>query len=212
MILILVRHGETRLNRDRLIQGINDLPLTDTGRAQARASAGALEEDLPFDLYSSPVARAVETGQVISEALQVPLTRLEGLEEADAGHLDGLSGQEMRRRYPEFAALWDQNPATAQMPGGESLTQVQVRAWCAVEWLLSKHPDGTVVAVTHNFTIQTIVCSVLDMPLNNALRLRPTLGSITRLELCGSKRWLLSLNERGHLQSLTPTEHGPFPR
>ena len=199
--LILVRHGETQLNKDGLIQGINDSRLTNTGRAQARALAKALSQDVPFDLYTSPLARAVETAQAIAEGLQVPLTPLEGLAEADAGELEGLTGQEMRRRYPDFARRWDQDSGTAQMPGGESLLQVQERAWRAVTDLMEKHPNGTVVAVTHNFTTQTIICKVLDMPLNSSQRLRQDVGSITRLELSEHKGVLVSLNETWHLRT-----------
>ena len=207
--LILVRHSENQMNKEGRIQGINDVPISRTSWAQAHALAKALGADMPFWLYTSPLSRAMETTQIISETLTVSLKELG---EANAGVLEGLSDLEMRQHHPEFAKRWAQDNSTVQMPGGESLPQVQKRAWRAVNLLTGKHRDDTPVAVTHNFTIQTIVCSVLDMPLNNALRLRPTLGSITRLELCGSKRWLLSLNERGHLQSLTPTEHGPFPR
>ena len=83
MRLILVRHGETQLNRDGRIQGINDDPLNSTGRAQARAVAEPLHRDLPFVLYSSPVARALETARIISGILHVQATPLEGLKEAD---------------------------------------------------------------------------------------------------------------------------------
>ena len=85
------------------------------------------------------------------------------------------------------------------MPGGESLAEVQRRAWSAVEHLLARNAGGTVVAVTHNFTIQTIVCRVLGIPLRNFRRLRQEVGSITRLELTASSMAVLSLNETAHL-------------
>jgi broad specificity phosphatase PhoE len=200
--LILVRHGETQPNRDGRILGVSDVPLTPTGRAQANAIAGVLREDLPFRLYTSPIGRASETARAISASLAVPLASLEGLAEADAGELEGLTGREMRRQYPEFARRWDEDPGTAQMPGGESLSEVQRRAWSAVRGLLTDHPDETVVAVTHNFTIQTIVCEVLDMPLRNFRKLRQDIGSITRIELTDSSMTVEALNQTGHLKAL----------
>ena len=92
MRLILARHGETQWNVDGLIQGANGDPLTTRGVAQARALAVAL-----------------------------PAVQLGDLAEADAGELTGLTGVQMREQYPEFSALWDADPASAQMPGGESL-------------------------------------------------------------------------------------------
>lgn len=198
--LLLVRHGETQLNKEGRIQGINNAPLNATGSEQARALARALSADLPFQLYTSPVARALETAKVISDALGVPITPLDGLEEANAGALEGLTGAQMRQLYPEFAARWANDAGTAQMPGGESLLQVQGRAWGAIADLVQRHPDQTVVAVTHNFTIQTIVCAVLEMPLQNARRLRQNVGSITRLDLSPAGNALVSLNETWHLR------------
>ena len=201
MRLILVRHGETQPNREGRILGISDVPLTPTGRAQAHAIASVLREDLPFRLYTSPVGRASETARTISDSLAVPLASLDGLAEADAGELEGLTGQEMRRRYPEFARRWDEDPGTATMPGGESLSEVQQRAWSAVCGLSAEHPDESVVAVSHNFTIQTIVCKVLDIPLHNFRRLRQDLGSITRIELTDSSRTVEALNQTSHLKA-----------
>ncbi len=63
--LILVRHGETDWNRDRRIQGTTDIPLNDTGRAQAREVAERLREELegvgPVVVASSDLSRAAET-------------------------------------------------------------------------------------------------------------------------------------------------------
>ena len=202
MKLILVRHGETRLNKEGRIQGVGAAPLNATGRAQAHAAGRALQGDLPLALYTSPIARALETAQIMSKAFNVTLAALSGLEEADAGELEGLNGSEMRERYPDFAQRWAQDSATTQMPAGESLLQVEERAWRAVSRLLDLHAEDTVVAVTHNFTIQTIICKVLDLPLHNSRRLRHDLGAISRLELSRDHGALVSLNETWHLQAL----------
>ena len=201
MRLILVRHGETELNREGRILGTTDVPLNATGQAQARAVAKALMADLPVKMYTSPLARALETAKIISDALGVTPTPVSELQELDAGHLDGLAAAEARARYPEFASRWDRDPGTAQMPGGESLLQVQHRAWVAVTRLMDKHPDDTVVAVTHDFTIRTIVCAALDIALRNFRRLRQSVGSITRLDLTPAHGVLVSMNETWHLQS-----------
>ena len=204
--LILVRHGETHLNRERRIQGINDAPLNERGRSQAEAAARALGRDIPFKLYASPIARARETAAILSRTLGVPANAISELREADAGELQGLTGAEMRERYPEFVRRWDEDSGTAKMPGGESLAQVQQRAWQAVTRISEAHPGETVVAVSHNFVIQTIVCKVLDIPLRHFRRLRQDLGAITRLDIDGSKWIVASLNETAHLESVPQKE------
>ena len=79
---------------------------------------------------------------------------------------------------------WDTDPASTVMPGGESLYDVQARAWPAVQSLAERHESETVVAVTHNFTIHAIICAALDMPLNNFRKLRIDLGAISAASKC----------------------------
>ena len=206
MRLILVRHGETELNRDGRIQGVNDRPLTSAGRRQAGAAGEALARDLPFAMYASPIARAVETARIIGERLGTRFTTVSGLAEADVGELDGLTGEEMRRRYPEFAERWEADPCNTPMPGGESLVQLQERAWKAVEGLRADHAGDSVVAVTHNFTIQAVIASALSLPLEKCRSFRIGVGSITRMDLAEYGNSLVSLGESWHLESAGSSE------
>ena len=137
MKLILVRHGETDLHLAGLMQGNNGAPLNATGRAQARAVAEALKPDLPFAMYTSPVRRALETAGIVSELLDVPAAALPKMRELEVGELDGLTDDEMRERYPEYMKNWSKDPATARPPGGETVQEVQERAWAAMNGSVS---------------------------------------------------------------------------
>ena len=203
MKLILVRHGETQMNSDGRIQGHHGVSLNEKGVRQAQHMANALQKERPFTLYSSPIARTLETAQAISQVDEVPIIKLDGLKEVHAGDLEGLTGQEMRQRYPEFMRSWSQDPGSTQMPGGESLAQLQARAWDAVMTMLDSNPQGKAVAVTHNFTILTILCKVLDLPLASFRRFRQDLGSMTILEMDSGSATIVSLNDRCHLSDLT---------
>ena len=200
MKLILVRHGQTESNRLGRIQGINKAPLTDVGRGQAEAAARALVADAPFALYSSPLPRALETATIIGTRTDTVPVQVGELVEMDVGEFEGLSGPQLRERFPDVMSVWDSDPASAVMPGGESLYDVRDRAWSAVKSLAERHDSETVVAVTHNFTIHTIVCTALDMPLNNFRKLRIDLGAVTRLEISDARTTLVSLNETWHLK------------
>ena len=200
MRLILVRHGQTESNKLGRIQGINDSSLTDVGREQAESAACALVSDAPFALYSSPLRRALQTAEAIGSCAGVQPAEVKELIEMDVGKFEGLSGLQLRERFPEVMRSWDNDPASTVIPGGESLRDVRGRAWPAVQSLTERHESETVVAVTHNFTIHTIVCTALDMPLNNFRKLRIDLGSITRLEITSARTTLVSLNETWHLK------------
>ena len=200
--LILVRHGETMLNREGRVQGLGDAPLNETGEAQARAVAAALAPDAPFHLYASPLSRAAQTARPIADAHGVHPTTIDDLREADVGELDGLTIAQVRERYPEFMRLWAEDAGEATMPGGESLRGVRCRAWRAVRDLAARHQDATVVAVTHNFVIQTVLSGALGVPLDNARRMRQEPGCITRLEFAAGRVSLVSSNETWHLRGL----------
>ncbi len=200
--LILVRHGETEANRLGKIQGVGPAPLNEKGRAQAAAVAEALESEVPFALYSSPLPRALQTADAVAVRIGATVTRIAGLIEMDVGEFDGMAGSELRERYPEVMRMWDQDAPNAVMPGGESLTIVRDRACRAVAELASQHGSEKVVAVTHNFTIQTILCTALEIPLRNFRALRVDLGSMTRLDVSESRTVQVSANETWHLKNL----------
>ncbi|MDP6514150.1 MAG: histidine phosphatase family protein [SAR202 cluster bacterium] len=199
MNLILVRHGETEFNRQRLILGHGPEPLNATGQAQALSAAVAVSRDTPFVLYASPVVRTMQTAETIASECSVDFAPKPGLEEIDAGDLEGLTGAHLREQYPDVMRVWRDDPASAMMPNGETLGNVQARAWAAINDISQHHEDDTVVVVSHNFPIQAILCKALGMPLNNFRQVRVDLGSITRLEAKDSVFTLLSLNETWHL-------------
>ena len=203
MDLILVRHGETDANRDgRLMSSSGGPPLNAIGRAQANDIAGALKVDLPFHLYTSPARRARETAGIISKTFDAPFTVVEDLAETDVGAIEGLTEHELRRTYPVYFSEWERDHATARPPGGETVQELQDRAWRAVRSLYEAHADETVVAVSHCFTISTVVAKVLEMPLRHFRRVRLDLGAMVRIELSPDHSEVISTNQTWHLRPL----------
>lgn len=199
MRLILVRHGETEHNRGRLTLGRADVPLNGLGRAQARAVAGSFTH-APAAIYASPLARAFETARVIGAATGVDVAIEPDLVEMDVGAMEHLTGAELRERYPEFLRSWlSSDAADARMPGGETLREVQDRTWPALERMHAAHPDGEVVAVTHNFVILTAVCRALNLPLAEFRRIRHGLASRTVIDMRDGGATLIQLNDHAHL-------------
>ena len=199
MRLILVRHGQTAFNRDRRVQGLSDICLTDAGERQARAVARRLQAEGLDAIYCSPLERALATARLIAETHDLPINVEEGLQEMDIGEMEGLTGAEMRSQYPELLRRWGTDPASVRMPGGETLGELQQRAWTAVEGMLGRHRDQTVVAVSHNFAIQTIICRALGLSLANFHRLRLDLCGVSILEFGRRGPALVTYNDTCHL-------------
>ena len=118
--------------------------------------------------------------------------------EMDLGQLDGLTNVEMQRSYSDITDRWRRDPSSVQMPGGESLQEVQERASRTLETIRHENPDGHAAAVSHNFVIGVIVLRVLGLPLSGFQRIRVELGSLTTLEHDGDQWRIVSLNETLH--------------
>ncbi len=199
MRLILVRHGETDHNKTGMTLGRFDAPLNERGLAQAKAIAVSFRRP-PDAIYSSPLKRALHTAELIGAETGVAVSVEQQLIEMDVGEMEHLSLAQLREQHPEFLRAWGSAVAgDARMPGGETLAEVQERAWSAVERMYASYRYGEVVAVTHNFIILTIVCRAIGLQLGDFRRLRQALAAKTVLDFHEHGQTLLQLNDNSHL-------------
>lgn len=200
MRLFLVRHGETDWNKLGKFQGQCNVPLNKRGLAQARQTARAVTLAPGCTIYASPLYRTMQTAEKFSEPVHANVVPMEGLKELNLGELEGITSQEMRNGWPEFYASWRDDPAELVLPRGESLRQLQERAWQAfLEMESAQEDEATTVAVSHNFAIRTIICRLLGIPLSNFHRMALSLASICTVETGNSGRRLVAYNSTGHL-------------
>jgi probable phosphoglycerate mutase len=199
--IILIRHGETEHNRGQITLGQADVPLNALGERQARAIAASFVRP-PAAIYSSPLARCRTVADAISLATGVAVIEVRALIEMDVGEMEHLTREELGAKHSDFLRTWlSGEGADARMPGGETLREVQDRAWPALERIAAAHTDadGDVVAVTHSFVIATSVCRAIGLPLANFRRVRAQVASKTTIEIGEHGSALLALNDRSHL-------------
>ena len=157
----LLRHGRTEWNAQRRFLGRTDLGLDSLGLEQAARAGSALQGC--FDqVYSSPLRRALETAAPIEASPRLH----PGLTELDVGALDGLHGHEALERHGEILERWNADPTDVQMPGGESLRQVQRRAEGAIRDIAAAHAGQRVLVVTHQMVIAALSCLGAGRPLS----------------------------------------------
>jgi len=149
-----VRHGETDWNRDQRFQGHADPPLNDTGRAQARALADELAGERIDAIYTSDLARARETAELIAERAGVPFVLEPQLREVDVGEWQGLTRTEIEERFPDGMRSWHERGHGWER--GETYEQLAERVLEALERIVSRHPGERVVLVGHGGTIRAI--------------------------------------------------------
>ena len=206
MRLILVRHGETPWNREGRFQGRSLIGLSQRGVTQARQIVKAVLPMKPSALYASPLPRSIMTAEEISRELGIPIVPVEALQEVNLGELEGITGQQMRTQYSHVYSAWRQDPGEVVFPGGESIGQLQERAWRAIMDLEKVHPKDVIVTVSHNFAIRAILCRFLDLPLKRLHSLRVDLASISILQLNYRSRQVITINDRCHLLNAAPPD------
>jgi len=197
--LILVRHGETHWNKDGLIQGgDSDIELNDTGLEQAGKIAAFLKNESIIAILSSPLQRAVATAEVIASQHQLSVEIDQGLKELKVGDLEGIPISNLRTTFSRFLLQWWQNGEAMKLPNGESLVDLQQRAWKVIEGLLEKHKDGTAVVVSHYFVTLVIVLKALNLPLDYFTKFRLDLGGVSILEFRDYGARLVTFNDTSY--------------
>jgi broad specificity phosphatase PhoE len=182
--LILIRHGETYWNAERRIQGgDSDIELNDTGLSQAKKVAAFLKNEPITAILSSPLQRATATAEAIANHHQLSIKVKQGLRELRVGELEGMSVSNLSTTFSQFLMQLWQGRGSTKLPNGESLSELQQRAWKAVESLLTQHEDGTVVVVSHYFVTLTIIFKALDLPLDYFIKFKVDPGGISIIEI-----------------------------
>ena len=156
MKLLLTRHGETDWNRHNRVLGRTDAPLNDTGLAQAAALAEALRGVRLDAVYSSPLRRAGVIGDLVAGDHGLLCRTDPRLIELDYGSLEGAL-----RDDPAYLA--EKARLFARYPGGESYFDAAARVYPFLEELKERHPEDTVLVVTHNGICRMIASYFADM-------------------------------------------------
>ena len=200
--LYLVRHGETVWNFENRIQGASDVLLNEKGREQAKSLAAKLQNISFSKIFSSPLSRALETAKIISLSQDSSITKIDNFSELDQGLLEGLRFNEIKEKFPEFFSEWRSVPGEVRMPGGETLDELQARAWDGVEKIYTKYSKekNPVLVVSHNLAIICILSRILGVTLNDFRKFRQHNASVNIIEHDSMRGWsVVTMNDLSHL-------------
>ncbi len=186
MKILLARHGETPWNAEGRYQGRTDIPLSEVGIAQAQALGRRLRDVPIARAVAPPLARAAETARLaLGKARADMLLFDDGLLEIGHGSWEGLLTSEIAVRDPQRLAAWRQAPDSVQMPGpgGESLQQVQDRAWPALARACTGLGEGDVLlVVAHDAVNRVLLARILGIPLARLWNFRQAPATLNLLE------------------------------
>ena len=153
VLVCIVRHGQTDWNIVKRLQGREDLPLNESGRAQALVAAQLLESihkaGASFGtVCSSPLSRASDTAEEIARALSLDgITLVDSLIERDYGSLAGLTLDERRKLFPR---------GEKQAGDVESVPTAASRMLSAIDDMLDASHGKSVIGVTHGGMINAV--------------------------------------------------------
>jgi probable phosphomutase (TIGR03848 family) len=181
MRLLLVRHAMCDPVGKSLAGRAPGVCLNDEGRAEAAALARFLGAMPVAAVYSSPLERARETATAIAEVHAVDVREEPALNEIDFGAWTGRSLEELAPL--EDWREWNEHRSTARIPQGESMVEVQQRACAAIEAIRWRHPQRTVVVVTHADVAKSLIAGYLGLSLDNLALLEIAPASVSTIDV-----------------------------
>lgn len=204
--VLLIRHGQSKGNAERRFGGHTATPLSTRGRKQAEATARTLKSESLTAIYSSDLARAIETAQPVSTLTGLPINRTTAFRERSVGVLEGLTFEDAAQQHPEQYAALLRRDFEHVLTGGESYRQLLDRAWQKLDELIAQNRGGRIAVFSHTGTICILalhLMGALDAPELKPVWISSGNCGISRFELRadGFVR-VLCVNDTSHLSGI----------
>jgi probable phosphoglycerate mutase len=193
-LIYLLRHGAVVRAETRRFIGHLDVPLSPEGEAQCAAQARRLAGLRIDALYSSDLARARRSGEIIGAPHGLTPEVLPALREMAMGRWEGLTAEEIREREPHAFEDWMTRIGEFPFPDGESVPDLVARAGPAFDRIVAE--GGAVAIVAHGGTNRALLCRALGVPLERLLAFGQDYGGLSVLEGTAGGWVLRRLNER----------------
>lgn len=164
--LLLIRHGQTLHNTQRIISGRNDIPINDVGHQQARKMAERVKRQYPVDvIYASPLQRTMQTAAYLGKLFDLPVLPHADLLEYGFGDLSDIKVSQIKATNPALyqqIATWNEseyseNPIRPEIPGAEPMEDFKKRMQSFTDLVIQKHAGQQVVAVSHGGFIKSFL-------------------------------------------------------
>jgi broad specificity phosphatase PhoE len=166
--LCMVRHGQTDWNLEGRYQGQSDIPLNDTGQAQALKLVRQLEGCSFMAIYTSDLLRAKETAATLAASRHLPVIADPRLREINQGEWEGQFVDVIKARYSQLWQERSKDPANVRPPGGETVREVADRVYAALDEIAVRYPAGPVLVISHGLALATVICRIHKISLGQA--------------------------------------------
>jgi probable phosphoglycerate mutase len=202
--LVLIRHGETDMNRELRFQGQVNVGLNATGHEQARRLAARMAGEQADAVYVSDLLRARQTAEPIASELALAPVPESGLREQHFGQVDGMRVDDIQREHPEAWAGWLRFEEDFAMPEGESTRAFHARVMDAVNRVVAAHVGQTLVIVTHGGVLDMIYRTARSLGLSGPRQSDIPNAGLNRIRVRDGAFDILSWADTRHLADLPP--------
>jgi broad specificity phosphatase PhoE len=208
--IILVRHGQTPWNKDKIFRGSVDIPLNDQGREEARLAGEWLKGETFHAAYTSPLSRSRDTAEAIAQHHGLEVLDLPGLSDLCYGDWQGLPLTEVKVKYGDLYRRWEEAPQTVRFPQGETLDEVRDRALAAVEQVVQRHPGQVVLLAAHRAVNKVLIAAFIGLDNSHFWRIGQDTTAVNRFHRVGDIWQIMLVNDACHLRGLKRGEYVDF--
>jgi broad specificity phosphatase PhoE len=180
--LFLMRHGQVAEEWRGRIYGSLDVPLSETGRREARRLAELLACVRLSLVVSSGLERTEFGAALLRSGRGLARQDDAALREIDRGSWAGLLLSELERAQPGAWERWHRAPRTSAPPGGESLLDLERRVLPSLDRWVHRAPGPALAVVAHGWVLRVAVCTALGLPLERAPALDLRTGELVVIE------------------------------
>lgn len=198
--LLLVRHGNTKLNSARIFVGHTDVELSVTGSRQVEKLRDRLSVEKIDVIYSSDLKRAYMSAETIASQHKMEVIACQELREFNYGKIDGSTFDEICRFHPKLAKQCAEWSLQLKFPGGESVDQLRQRVSSFLNRLHQYTPEQTVLIVAHGGLMRIMICLLLDMDLRHWRQISIDLASLSIVFTYPEMAVVGLLNDTSHLR------------
>ena len=184
--VLLIRHGQSKGNAERRFGGHTATPLSARGRRQAELTARVLKSESLTAIYSSDLARAMETARPLANLTGLTVKGTSAFRERSVGVMEGLTFEDAAQQHPEQYAALLRREFEHVLTGGESYRQLLDRARQKLDEIIFEHHGGKIVVFSHTGTICILalhLMGALDAPELKPVWISSGNCGITRFEL-----------------------------
>ncbi len=200
--IYLTRHGESKWNKFKKIQGQQDIDLTSKGKNQAKILAKRLKQEDIDIIFSSDLTRAYDTAQIVGNEINVDIIKLEELREIKFGPWEGVRTEELVNNYGEEYKLWLKTPHKFKFENIETVKELINRAYKALDIILDNNDFENILIVSHGTFLKAILLVLLDLDISSFSKFAIDNVSLSIVECREYNNVLKLFNDTNHLREV----------